>query len=111
MIRYAHDFIVRVDVRDILAEGVHVFLNVLSGVTEVEADTIVPIMSVKRCEIMLCSVIILRFVFFLESSQIFHLKTIACFALFLFLLKVHSLEFKLLIHRVVYSSGNDFYTD
>lgn len=110
MVCDAHDFIVRIDMRDVLAIGVLVLLNVLSSVAEVEAHAIVPVVSVKGRQFIF-PVIILGFLFVLKSSQIFHLQPITCFVLFLFLLKVQSLELKLLVHGVVYSSGNDFNAD
>ena len=95
---------------DILAEGVLVLFNVLSSVAEVEAHAIVPVVSIERSKFMPC-VIILGFVFLLKSIQIFCLQLFACFALFLLNLIVQSFEFKLLVHGVVYSSGNDFNAD
>ena len=95
---------------DILAEGVLVLFNVLRSVAEVEAHAIVPVVSVERSKFMPC-VIILGFVFLLKSIQIFRLQLFVCFALFLLNLIVQSFEFKLLVHGVVYSSGNDFNAD
>lgn len=110
MVCNAHDFIVRIDVGDVLAKRVLVLVDILSSVTEVEADAIVPVVPVKGCQFIF-SIVILDFLFLLKSTQIFHLQPATGFVLFLFLLEVQPLEFKLLVQGIVYSSRNDFYAN